>query len=83
MRYTVDVERSVDALAYCLKQITRINNIDDWYVSVNAGGIDYGIYINFNVDSREIEICNQPERGAEDSYYLEEIIDMINEELEA
>lgn len=82
MRYTVDVERSVDALAYCLKQITRINNIDDWYVSVNAGGIDYGIYINFNVDNREIELCNQPERGADDSYYLEEIIDMINEELE-
>lgn len=82
MRYTVDVERDVEALAHCLRKITQIHDIDDWRVSVNAGGIDYGIYLNFDVDNKELEICNQPARGADDSYYLEDIIDMINEELE-
>lgn len=76
--YTVDVERSVDALAHCLKQLTKIHDIDDWYLEVNAGGINYGIYLNFNIKDKEITICNQPERCADDSMYLEDIIDMIN-----
>ena len=80
MRYTVDIERSVDALAYCLRKVNEINNIDDWCVSVNAGGIDYGIYFNFNLETKELEICNQPARGYDDSLYLEEIIDFINGE---
>lgn len=82
MRYTVDIERSADALAHCLKKVTQIIDIDDWRVSINAGGIDYGIYFNFDVENKELEICNQPASGADDSYYLEDIIDMINEELE-
>lgn len=82
MGYTVDVERSVEALAHCLKKITQIHDIDDWRVSINAGGIDYGIYLNFNIKEKELEICNQPARGYDDTYYLEEIIDMINEKSE-
>lgn len=83
MRYTVDIDRSIDALANCLRIVQNgINDIWDWRVSVNAGGIDYGIYFNFNIEEKELEICNQPASGYDDSYYLEEIIDMINEELE-
>ena len=83
MRYTVDIDRSIDALANCLRRVQNgIEDIFDWRVSINAGGIDYGIYFNFNVEEKELEICNQPARGYDDSYYLEEIIDMINEELE-
>ena len=82
MGYTVDIDRSVEALAYCLKQVNQIRDIEDWYVYVNAGGIDYGIYLNFNVERKELVICNQPARGYDDSYYLEEIIEMINENTE-
>ena len=82
MKYTVDIEASVDALANCLRRVNNIINIDEWNVSVNAGGINYGIYFNFNVDEKELEICNCPARGYDDSYYLDDIIDMINEELE-
>ena len=83
MKFTVDIEASVDALVHCLRTVQNgINDIDEWDVSVNAGGISYGIYFNFNVDRKELEICNQPARGYDDSYYLEDIIKMINEQEE-
>ena len=82
MGYTVDIDRSVEALAHCLKQVNQIRDIEDWYVYVNAGGIDYGIYFNFNVEQKELIICNQPRRGYDDSLYLEDIIDMINKNTE-
>ena len=79
MRYTVDIDRSVDALAYCLNKVNDgIEDIWDWRVSINAGGIDYGIYFNFDVERKELEICNQPGYRYDDSLYLEEIIDLIN-----
>lgn len=44
MRYSVDIERSVNSLAYCLNKVNNgVNNIDEWTVTINAGGIDYGI----------------------------------------
>ena len=83
MKFTVDIEASVDALVHCLRTVQHgINDIDEWDVSVNAGGISYGIYFNFNVDRKELEICNQPARGYDDSYYLDDIIAMINEQEE-
>jgi len=79
MRYTVDIERNVDALANCLKRVNNgIYDIWDWRVSINAGGIDYGIYFNFDLERKELEICNQPGYGYDDSLYLDEIIDLIN-----
>lgn len=81
MRYTVDIDRSVDALTDCLSRVRyKINNIDDWRVSINAGGIDYGIYFNFDLEEKQLEICNQPGYRYDDSLYLDEIIDLINEE---
>ena len=81
MRYTVDIERIIDSLAYCLNKVNReIDNSDDWKVIINAGGIDYGIYFNFDLERKELEICNQPGYEYDDSLYLEEIIDLINEE---
>ena len=83
MRYTVDIDRSIDALAHCIKKVNNeINDIYDWRVSVNAGGIDYGIYFNFNLKDKELEICNQPGYGYDDSLYLDEIIEIINKEYE-
>ena len=43
MRYTVDIERSINSLVLCLQRVNDgIACIWDWYISINSGGIDYG-----------------------------------------
>ena len=81
MKYSIDIERSIWALTRCLNKVKNgICNIEDWNISVNAGGIDYGIYFNFDIGNKELEICNQPGYEYDDSLYLEDIIKTINEE---
>ena len=59
----------------------EINNIYDWHITVNAGGIDYGVYFNFDSDECELEISNCPNDYADyTDMYLDEIIEAINEE---
>lgn len=83
MRYSVDIERSAEALAYCLQKINNeINDIWDWDIRINAGGIDYGIYCNFDTGRKTLEISNQPNECADDSFCLAEIIEEINSENE-
>ena len=83
MRYTVDISRDMDSLAHCMKKVSEsVNRIWDWDVRINAGGIDYGIYFNFDTEEKVLEICNQPDGSADDSLDLDEIIDVINEEEE-
>lgn len=78
MRYSVDIERSVNSLAYCLNKVNNgVNSIDEWTVTINAGGIDYGIYFNFDIDNKILEISNQSTYNEE--MYLDDIIDVINE----
>ena len=79
MRYSVDIDRSIDSLAYCLNEVKDGIDVWSWRVSINAGGIDYGIYFNFDIDKKELEICNQPFFDADDSLNLNEIIEIINE----
>lgn len=77
MRYSVDINRSVESLAYCLQKVNNeINDVCDWRISINAGGIDYGIYFNFDIENKELEICNQPQY--DESLDLDEIIDEVN-----
>ena len=79
MRYTVDIDRSMDALAHCIQKVNnKIEDIWDWRVSINAGGIDYGIYFNFDLEQKELEISNAPSYGYDDSLGLDEIIEEIN-----
>ena len=81
MGYSVEIERSVWAVANCLQRVNNgIYDIDEWRISVNAGGIDYGVYFNFNFDDKELEICNQPQY--DESLYLDDIIEVINGEAE-
>lgn len=83
MKYTVDIDRSMDALAYCMQKVNNeIEDIWDWRVSINAGGIDYGIYFNFDLERKELEISNAPSYGYDDSLGLDEIIEEINGEEE-
>lgn len=78
MRYSVDIDRSVEALTHCLQKVNNeINDIWDWRVSINSGGIDHGIYFNFDIENKELEISNQA-RWNDESLYLDEIIDLIN-----
>ena len=79
MKYSVDIDRSIDSLTYCLQKVNDSIDVWNWRVSINAGGIDYGIYFNFDVYKKELEICNQPNPIADDSLSLDEIIEIINE----
>lgn len=79
MKYSVDIERDIDSLATCIQRVNNgINNVYDWRISINAGGIDYGIYFNFDINHKELEISNQPNIVAEYSLCLDEIIEIIN-----
>ena len=81
MTYTIDINNSVESLIYCLEKVQTIDNIYEWDVSVNAGGIDYGVYFNFDSDACVLEISNCPNDYADyTDMGLDEIIDAINEE---
>ena len=81
MKYSIDIERNIDALLYCLNKVNNgITDIWNWGISINAGGIDYGIYFNFDTDNNTLEICNSP--AGDDSMTLDDIITLINEEEE-
>lgn len=75
--YSVEIERSIESFAHCINKVKReINDISDWNIVVNAGGIDYGIYFNFNTEDKTLEISNCPEY--DENLYLDEIIEEIN-----
>lgn len=79
MKYSVDIKRSIDALLYCLNKVNNeVVDIWDWDIRVNASGIDYGIYFNFDVNNKILEICNSP--ADDDSMALDDIIAIINGE---
>ena len=81
MGYSVQIDRSINAFTYCMNKVNdEIYNIWDWRITVNAGGVDYGIYFNFDLEEQELEICNQPR--FKESLYLDGIIEVINAEYE-
>ena len=77
MRYTVDIDRIIDSFTDCIKRVNEEINAWDWRISINAGGIDFGIYFNFDIKNKELEISNQPGYGYDDSLELSEIIKEI------
>ena len=79
--YSVEVDKyNPTALIWCLTKLQ--DNIPDfeydWRITVNAGGIDYGIFLNINIEDKEIVICNQPDGAGDD--LLDDVIEAINEE---
>ena len=77
MRYTVDIDRTIDSFTDCIKRVNEEINAWDWRISINAGGIDFGIYFNFDIKNKELEISNQPGYGYDNSLGLNEIIEKI------
>ena len=79
-RFSIEVDKyNPTALTHCLRRLESfIPDYEyDWRVIINAGGIDYGIYLNIDIDKKEIEICNQP-RGNGDNY-LDEVEEFFEE----
>lgn len=77
MQYSVQIDRSVDALSNCLRRVSvYVEDIYKWKLTINASGIDYGVYFNFDIEAKELEISNCPEY--DESLYLDDIIDLIN-----
>lgn len=82
--YSIEVDRyNPMALAHCLKKLSyNIEDFEyDWRIFINAGGIDYGVYLNINVEGKIIEISNQPEYGDGDDS-LDDVIDFFQQEEE-
>ena len=81
--YSVEIDNNPTALMHTLKKMEEgIPDFDwDWRLIVNSGGIDYGVYLNVDIDRREIEICNQPRHGdGEDT--LDDILENFEDEWE-
>ena len=78
MKYSVEIERNIDALSYCLNKVNdEIESICDWDIRINANMIDYGIYFNFDVDNEILEICNTS--ACDGCTPLNDVIEMIND----
>lgn len=75
--YSVEVDNSnPTALGYCLKRLEKeVPDFYDWKISINAGSIDYGVYLNIDIEDKSLEISNQPRW---DDAYLDDIIDELN-----
>lgn len=54
------------------------DKIDDfaygWCTTINAGGINRGIFLNINIDEKEIEICNQPRYNAKGENTMDDVL---------
>ena len=80
--YSVEIDKyNPTALTHCLTKLenTIPNYQWDWRIFINAGGIDYGIYLNIDVEDKEIEICNQPKYGDGEDW-LDTVLELFEED---
>ena len=80
--YFVEIDRyNPMALSRCLKKLgDAIPDFEyEWKLSANGGGIDYGVFLNINVERKEIEICNQLEYGTDGDDDLYDVIEIFEE----
>lgn len=76
MEYSVDIEATIDSLAYCLNKVNNEIEDMDWEISINAGGVNCGVYFNFDTRRKMLEISNEP--SCDDCTPLDDIIKAIN-----
>ena len=75
-KYSVEIDKNINSLVFCLDKIKdEIDDINNWDICVNAGGVDYGIYFNFDLNNEILEISNEI-RG--ECISLDDVIDVIN-----
>lgn len=82
MRYSVEIDsHNPVAMLHCLQRLEEaIPDFEyDWRLYINAGGIDYGTYMNIDTEQQTITLCNQANG---DEAYLDDVIDEITEPLE-
>ena len=78
--WSVEIDNSwATSLIHCLTKIenTILGFASEWTIKVNAGGIDYGIYLNIDAKEKIIEISNQPDG---DECYLEDFLDCFDDD---
>ena len=83
MKYSIEVDRrNPVAMLHCLQRLEQaIPDFEyDWNLYINAGGIDYGTYMNIDTEQRRVTLCNQPDGDGEDS--LDDVIDEVTESLD-
>lgn len=83
--YSIEINKDdPTALTHCLRKLENaIPDYEyDWRIVINAGGIDYGIYLNIDIENKEIEICNQPRYGDAVEDMLDDVIELFEEEEE-
>lgn len=78
-RYSIELDKyNPTALTHCLNKLEKtIPDYEyDWRIVINAGGIDYGVYLNIDIEEKEIEISNQPRYGDGDDY-LDDVLEQF------
>lgn len=78
--YSVEIDKyNPMALATTIKKLAdNIPNFEyEWRLYANGCGIDYGIYLNVDINKKEITICNQPGYGTDGDGLIDDIIDAI------
>lgn len=81
-RFSVEVDKyNPTALTHCLRELEDVipDYEWDWRIVINAGGIDYGIYLNIDIKEKEIEICNQPRYNDGDNT-LDDVLELFDED---
>ena len=82
--YSVEIDKyNPMILADCITRLSEaIPDFDEWKIEANGGGITYGLFLNIDIERKEIEICNQPEFGTDGDDSLDDVCDLFNEEWE-
>ena len=82
MTFSVEIDNSNPlALAECIKLCERnIPDFDLWSITINAGGIDYGVFMNFDIEEQALEISNGSTYGSDGESCLDDIFECFEEE---
>lgn len=81
-RYSVEIcNDNPLSLMECLKRCDcNIPDFDSWSITINAGGINYGVYMNFDCEEMALEISNCPFYGSDGDDCLDDVFECFEDE---